>query len=244
MPALPEPATYARRPVVAVDPAKLVSDHLNLVRKIAWHVHGKVSTAIEIADLVQIGMIALLEAARQFEERGQAAFATYATLRIRGAMIDQLRRHATMCRGAVHRRRKIGEARAAVESETGRAAEHGEIARRLGMTVDAYHAALESSRGVRYESIDAVYSDHSEWFAADEEDAHAQIERAELSKALVAGLKLLPEREALVLQLYYVEELNLEEIGAVLNVGAARICQIKKAALDRLRGTLAEWDED
>ena len=117
-------------------------------------------------------------------------------------------------------------------------------AAKLGLTVDAYHAAIENSRGVRYESIDAVYSDHSEWFAADEEDAHAQIERAELSRALVAGLKNLPEREALVLQLYYVEELNLEEIGAVLEVGAARVCQIKKAALDRLRGTLGEWSEE
>ncbi len=243
MPALPESAVYSRAPAAAPDPAKLVSDHLGLVRKIAWHVHGKVSTAIEIADLIQIGMIALLEAARQFEERGTAAFATYATLRIRGAMIDQLRRHATMCRGAIHRRRKIGEARAAIESETGRAAEHGEIAEKLGLTVDAYHAAIESSRGVRYESIDAVYSDHSEWFAADEEDAHAQIERADLSRALVAGLKTLPEREALVLQLYFVEELNLEEIGAVLEVGAARVCQIKKAALDRLRGSLGEWAE-
>lgn len=187
-------------------------------------------------------MIALLEAARQFEERGQAAFATYATMRIRGAMIDQLRRHATMCRGAIHKRKQINDARAAIESEQGRGAEHPEIAERLGMTTDAYHAALESSRGVRYESIDAVYSDHSEWFAADEDDAHAQLERADLSRALVAGIKSLPEREAMVLQLYYVEELNLEEIGAVLNVGAARVCQIKKAALDRLRGTLGEWE--
>lgn len=241
MSALPEVALYARKP--APDPAKLVQDHLGLVRKIAWHVHGKVSTAIEIADLVQIGMIALLEAARQFEERGQAAFATYATMRIRGAMIDQLRRHATMCRGAIHRRRKIGEARAAVEAETGRAAEAAEIADKLGMTIEAYHSAVDNSRGVTYESIDAVYSDHSEWFAADEEDSHAQLERADLSRALVAGLKSLPEREAMVLQLYYVEELNLEEIGAVLGVGAARICQIKKAALDRLRGNLSGWDE-
>ena len=242
MSALPEPAVYGRRPLVAPDPSKLVADHLGLVRKIAWHVHGKVSTAIEVADLVQIGMIALLEAARHFEERGQAAFATYATMRIRGAMIDQLRRHATMCRGAIHKRKQIGAARAAVESELGRAANHAEVAERLGMTPDAYHAALENSQGVRYESIDAVYSDHSEWFAADEEDSHAQLERAELSQALVAGLKDLPEREAMVLQLYYVEELNLEEIGQVLNVGAARVCQIKKAALDRLRGTLGEWE--
>lgn len=234
--------TYAPRKA-APSPQQLVADHLNLVRKIAWHVHGKVSTAIEIADLIQIGMIALLEAARTFEERGSAAFATYATMRIRGAMIDQLRRQATMCRGALVRRRKMGEARTALENELGRAPSHDEMAERMGMTLDAYHAAIESSRGVHYESIDAVYSDHSEWFASDEEDAHEQLERAELSKALVAGLKTLPEREAMVLQLYYVEEMNLEEIGAVLNVGAARICQIKKAALDRLRANLADWSQ-
>ena len=88
-------------------PEALVRAHMPLVRKIAWHVHGRVASAIDVEDLVQIGMVALVEAANGFEDRGHA-FATYATMRIRGAMIDHLRRHATICRSAMARRRELG----------------------------------------------------------------------------------------------------------------------------------------
>jgi RNA polymerase sigma factor for flagellar operon FliA len=241
-PELVDLPVYSAKKAAGPTPQQLVQGHLNLVRKIAWHVHGKVSTAIEVADLIQIGMIALMESARSFEPRGTATFATYATMRVRGAMIDQLRRQAAMCRGALQRRRKFGETRSVLERELGRAPTHDEMAARLEMPLDTYFQAVEGMQGVRYESIDAVYSDHSEWFASGEEDAHDSLEREQLGRALVAGLKTLPEREALVLQLYYVEEMNLEEIGAVLEVGAARVCQIKKAALDRLRGKLTDWE--
>src|SRR5690606_10324543 len=111
-------ATYGRR--AAQPPEALVRAHMPLVRKIAWHVHGRVASAIEIEDLVQIGMVALVEAANSFEDRGHA-FATYATLRIRGAMIDHLRRHALIRRSAMARRRELLAARQALESRLGRA---------------------------------------------------------------------------------------------------------------------------
>jgi RNA polymerase sigma factor for flagellar operon FliA len=237
-----EMGVYAPARLVRTDPERLVQSHLGLVRKIAWHVHARVSSAIEVEDLIQIGMIALIEAARAFEDRGHAAFATYATVRVRGSMIDQLRKSATLVRSAIRRRREFGAARASLEGLLGRPATDEEMAERLELTVEAYRTAASATHAVRYESIDDVYSDHSEWFADEAPSAFDNLARGDLKRAISGAVGTLPEREALVLQLYYVEEMNLEEIGQVLDVGAARVCQIKKAALDKLRVKLSGWD--
>ena len=237
-----EMAVYAPAQLARTDPERLVQSHLGLVRKIAWHVHARVSTAIEVEDLIQIGMIALIEAARAFEDRGHAAFATYATVRVRGSMIDQLRKSATLVRSAIRRRREFGIARAALEGGLGRPATDDEMAERLELTVDTYRTLANATHAVRYESIDDVYSDHSEWFADEAPSAFENLARGDLKRAISTAVGALPEREALVLQLYYVEEMNLEEIGQVLDVGAARVCQIKKAALEKLRTELSPWD--
>ena len=115
-------ATYQRQ--AKPTPEALVRSHMQLVRKIAWHVHGRVASAIDVEDLVQIGMVALVEAANGFEDRGHA-FATYATLRFRGAMIDHLRRHATICRSAMAKRRELGTVRERLENRLGRGDGHG-----------------------------------------------------------------------------------------------------------------------
>jgi RNA polymerase sigma factor for flagellar operon FliA len=239
-----DPALYTATPATKPDPERLVQSHLGLVRKIAWHVHGRVSSAIDVEDLVQIGMVALIEAARAFEDRGQAAFATYATMRVRGAMIDQLRKGATMVRSAMRRKREWGAVQRRLHGELGRAPDDSEMAAALGITLEAYQAAQASMASTQVESIDDVYSDHNDWFASEEPDAHEVLARSRMQTAIAAVVKTLPEREAQVLQLYFVEELNLEEIGQVLGVGAARVCQIKKAALDKLRGKLGGWQDD
>jgi RNA polymerase sigma factor for flagellar operon FliA len=239
-----EAGVYAATPQRGDEADRLVRSHLGMVRRIAWHVHGRMSSAIDIEDLMQIGMVALIEAARTFEDRGQAAFATYATMRVRGAMIDQLRKGATVVRSAMRKRREWEAERNRLATELGRAPRDDEMAARLGLELEAYHAALAAQQTTHIENIDDVYSDSSAWFADDAPDAHDQLERSRLQAAIAAGVKLLPEREAMVLQLYFVEELNLEEIGQVLGVGAARVCQIKKAALDRLRGRLRGWEAD
>ena len=237
-----EIAVYAPARLARTDPERLVQSHLGLVRKIAWHVHARVSTAIEVEDLIQIGMVALIEAARGFEDRGHAAFATYATVRVRGSMIDQLRKSATLVRSAIRRRREFGAARASLEGLLGRPASDEEMAGRLELTVETYRTLAAATHAARYESIDDVYSDHSEWFADDAPDAFEVLARGDLKRAVAAAIGALPEREALVLQLYYVEEMNLEEIGQTLDVGSARVCQIKKSALEKLRGKLSSWD--
>ena len=221
-------------------PEALVRTHMPLVRRIAWHVHAKVASTVDVEDLAQIGMVALVEAANSFEDRGHA-FSTYATLRIRGAMIDHLRRHATICRAAIQRRRELARVRTQLESRLGRAATEAEMAEAMGLSAGDYRAMVDDSQAVQQESIEEVYSDHSMWFADIEERADDAIDRERLQGAIAEAIATLPEREAMVLQLYFVEEMNLEEIGQTLGVGAARICQIKKAALDRVRAMLKEW---
>jgi RNA polymerase sigma factor for flagellar operon FliA len=232
------PATYARQ--VKPTPEALVRTHMPLVRKIAWHVHARVASAIDVEDLAQMGMVALVEAANSFEDRGHA-FATYATLRIRGAMIDHLRRHATICRSAIVRRRELAQVRARLESRLGRSAGDAEMAEEMEMSAADYRAMVDDSQAVHQESIDEVYSDHSMWFADVEEQADTAFDRERLQAAVADAIRTLPERDAMVMQLYFVEEMNLEEIGQTLGVGAARVCQIKKAALDKMRLALGGW---
>ena len=222
-------------------PERLARQYMPLVRKIAWHVHGRVSTAIEVEDLLQIGMVALVEAANSFEDRG-LGFAAYAQLRVRGAMIDHLRRQATLCRSAMAKRKEIAGVRNRLEQQLGRLPTEAEMSSEMGLEPAAYREVADSVEMVQHTSMDEVYSDQSMWFADVEDRADDILERESLKAAIARGIGELPEREALVLQLYFVEELNLEEIGHTLDIGAARVCQIKKAALDRLREKLRDWD--
>ncbi len=234
-----EGLTYGRKAGVH-SPEKLARQYMPLVRKIAWHVHGRVSNAIEIEDLLQIGMVALVEAANGYEDRG-FGFATYAQMRIRGAMIDYLRRHATLCRSGMAKRKELSAVRARLVQKLGRVPLEAEMSAEMGLAPADYRVLADAAEFVQEHSIDEVYSDQSMWFADVEDRADDAMERASLKKALALCINKLPEREAMVLQLYFVEELNLEEIGATLDIGAARVCQIKKAALDKLRALLKDW---
>ncbi|WP_136163023.1 FliA/WhiG family RNA polymerase sigma factor [Sphingomonas flavalba] len=225
-------------PQPAVAHAQLVRDHMPLVRRIAWHIHGSVSSAVEIEDLIQIGLVALVEAAATFEDRGQVSFAQYLAMRLRGAMIDELRRQATLTRGAMRRRRALAETEATLHQRLGRPATDEELAAALGVTTERLRLDYSNAQPVRFEPIDGVYTDDNPWFMSDEPNPFELLESEDLRRALVAAIEGLAQREAQVIQLYYVEELNLEEIGAVLGVGAARVCQIKKAAHDKLRKAL------
>ena len=231
--------TYRRK--AGPSPESLAQQYMPLVRKIAWHVHGRVSSAIEIEDLLQIGMVALVESANSFEDRGHG-FAAYAQMRVRGAMIDHLRRHATICRSAMARRKTVMAARKELEQKSGRAPSESEVAAHLGLDAAAYRDLVDGTDSAQHQSIDEVYSDQSMWFADVSERADDMLERESLKKAIAGCIADLPQREAMVLQLYFVEEMNLEEIGLTLEIGAARVCQIKKAALDKLRARLADWN--
>jgi RNA polymerase sigma factor for flagellar operon FliA len=231
------PLTYSPVPAKR-DAEALVRKHLPLVRKIAWHIHGSMSSLVEVEDLIQIGMVALIEAVNGFEDRGAVTFEQYLMTRLRGSMIDELRRQATITRGAMRRRRAYQDALSSLATALGRPATEAEVAEKLGVTVEKLRAEYASAEAVRFDSIDDMYSDESPWFMSEEPSAFEQLAEAGQREALIEAITELPEKEQLVIQLYYVEELNLEEIGQVIGVGAARICQIKASAHARLKKSM------
>ncbi len=230
--------TYAPTPAKS-DVDAQVKKYLPMVRRIAWHVHGHMSTMVEVEDLIQIGLVALVEALGSFEDRGQVTLEQYLATRLRGSMIDELRRQATLTRGAMRRKREYAQTVTAMTAELGRAPKDAEVAERFGVTPEKLRTEYAAAEPVRFEPIDEVYADDQPWFASEEPNAFEALADAELRGALVAAIAALPEREAQVIQLYHVEELNLEEIGLVLGVGAARVCQIKAAAHAKLKKALA-----
>jgi RNA polymerase sigma factor for flagellar operon FliA len=229
--------TRTQRPGSDID--AIARRHLPLVRRIAWHIHGHMSSMVDVEDLVQVGLVALVEAVPMFEDRGSVTFEQYLSTRLRGAMIDELRRQATISRGAMKRRRDYAKTVATLTVELGRPPVPAEIADRLGVPLGRLRTDYADVQSVQFDSIDDVYTDEAPWFMDDGPDAFEALAEGELRSVLIEAIAALPEREAQVVQLYYVEELNLEEIGQVLGVGAARICQIKKAAHERLRKALA-----
>ena len=221
----------------------LLRTHNNMVRRIAWHVYARMSTSVELEDLIQTGLMALIECAATYEDRG-FAFATYASTRVRGSMIDQLRKEARMTRSAMAGRRKLSEARAKLQQQLMRPPTAFEMAEALDVDLETYNQLLISAVPVESDSVDELYSDHDPWFADASESADVTIEKEQMRALLASSIAGLPEREAMILQLFFVEELNLEEIGQTLGVGSARVCQIKKSALLKLRQQMEAAEAD
>jgi RNA polymerase sigma factor for flagellar operon FliA len=219
----------------------LVREHGALVRRLAWHVHSRMASSIELEDLIQTGLVALIEAARTYVDQGHA-FATYASVRVRGAMIDQLRRNSAMSRRAMADRRKLAQTRSDLEQRHLRPPTMADMAAALHLSLDAYQAMVDAAQPVQSASIDDIYSDHDGCFADPSASADQLVEVDDMREHLKVLIAELPEREAMILQLFFVEDLNLHEIGAVLGIGAARVCQIKKTALAKLRDRFGELE--
>ena len=222
----------------------LVEQHAPMVKRIAVHLQGRLPDGIETDDLVQAGLIALLDAARQYTPEKGASFETYASIRVRGAMLDEVRRNDWTPRSVYRKQRELSEAVRVVENRTGESASPADVAAELGLTLDEYHKTLSNVAGSRVLSLDSFLSDNpltSELPDEDGRDPDQELERAQFRQALVQSIGALPEREALVMSLYYDEELNLREIGEVLEVSESRVCQIHGQALVRLRARLEEW---
>ncbi len=221
---------------------RLIQRHLPLVRKLAWHVHGRVSTAIDVEDLIQIGMVVLVEAAQSFEDRG-FGFTNYAKLRVRGAMIDHLRKLSNISRLAMDFRKRMRTVKSKLTQELGGTPDEVAMAAALGMDQESFRIATDHARKIDLKPMDEVYADNNRWFEDKSEKADARIERNQRSQQLADAIACLPEREALTLQLHFFEEMKLEEIGQTLEVCSARISQIKKAALGNLREILANREQ-
>jgi RNA polymerase sigma factor for flagellar operon FliA len=219
----------------------LVDEHAPLVRKIAWQVFSRVSRTSELDDLIQTGLIALIEASRHYEERGYA-FATYASTRIRGAMIDQIRREADVGRSAMTANKRLQTVRRTLEQHLMRAPTTAEMAEAFDMSAEEYFALEKSASYGRSTSLDEL-TDGGILLAASDEDAGEACEQEDMLAALQGCIGRLPEREQLVLQLYFFDELNLQEIGLTLDVSAARICQIKRDAMARIETMMRAMTE-
>ncbi len=227
---------------------ELVKTHAPLVRRIAYHLMGRLPPSVDVGDLIQAGMIGLLEAARNYATDRSASFETYAGIRIRGAMLDELRRTDWTPRSVHRKAREVADVVRQVEIETGADADDAEVMKRLGMTADEYHQVLADAASARLLSLTAP-DDGDGSPAMDVADANGLgpaegLEQNGLRQALIDAITTLPEREQLVMSLYYEQELNLKEIGAVLGVTESRVCQIHGQAIIRLRARMTGWRDD
>ena len=222
----------------------LVAEHAALVKRIAYHLVNRLPPNVQADDLIQAGMIGLLEASRNYDPSQGASFETYAGIRIRGAMLDEIRRSDWTPRSVHRKARMVAEAMRDIENEEGRDARDVEVADALGMSLSDYHKILQDASGCRIFSLEELQSvgelpqeRKDGAISGPFEGMQRDMFKSELSEA-IAGL---PERERLVIALYYDKELNLREIGHVLGVSESRVCQIHSQATLRLRSRLSEW---
>ncbi|TVO76308.1 RNA polymerase sigma factor FliA [Sedimenticola selenatireducens] len=238
-------ATY--NAIQEMDSDTLVNRHAPLVKRIAYHLMNRLPPNVQADDLIQAGMIGLLEASRNYDPSQGASFETYAGIRIRGAMLDEIRRSDWTPRSVHRKARMVADAMRSIENEQGRDARDVEVAEVLDMSLVQYHRILQDASGCRIFSIEELQSVGELPYEGGNSDISGPfdgMQKDAFKKALAEAIAGLPERERLVIALYYDEEMNLREIGQVLGVSESRVCQIHSQATLRLRSRLADWLSD
>ena len=222
----------------------LVQRFVPLVKRIAYHLLARLPASVQLDDLVQNGMIGLLDAIDRYQEGFGAQFETYATQRIRGAMLDGLRENDWLPRNLRRELRRIEAAITQLEHANGRAPSESELADTLGMSLAEYQKILLEARGHQLVYFDDLAGDGDEdflerHFTDDSANPVAILEDRNVKTLLVAAIERLPEREKLMMALYYEQDLNLREIGEIMGVTESRVCQLHTQAIARLRGQIA-----
>lgn len=220
----------------------LVMRHAELVKRIAYHLAGRLPQSVEVNDLIQAGMVGLLEAAAHYASDRGASFETYAGIRIRGAMIDALRKQDWAPRSVHRKARAAAQAIRTIENAAGREARDAEIAAAMDISIEEYHRVLQDSLACQLASMDDANEAHE--VADRDSDPMHEAESGALRLAVADAIANLPERERLVMSMYYDDELNLKEIGAVLGISESRVCQLHGQALVRLRARLRSWNAE
>lgn len=224
-----------------------LAQYAPLVRKLALQLLARLPASVDLDDLIQAGMIGLLDAVRRYQENPDAQFETYATARVRGAMLDELRSQDWLPRSVRSKAKRIEQAIAKLEQKLMRAPTEAEIAAQLDLPIKQYHDLLNDAQGVQivhYEDFGTEGAPEPDWGAgAGHRRSGTPLDgllAADLRRTIVEAIDALPDREKLLLSLYFEQGLNLKEIGAVLGVSEARVCQIRTQATARIRVYLAE----
>ena len=228
------------------DKNHLLTEHMPLVKRLAHHMKAKLPPSVEVDDLIQAGMMGLLDAINRYEDNHGAQFETYAVLRIRGAMLDELRNSDWMPRSTRQNMRKVEAAMEALQQRLGRPASESEIAKSLKMSLADYQDMLGDGGGhqlLYYEDFHDTEEGSDGFldrYAVDDSDPLRSLLDTGFRQAVIDAIDALPPREKMLMGLYYEEELNLKEIGAVMGVSESRVSQLHTQAVSRLRATLKE----
>ena len=230
-----------------LDVDSLLKQYSPLVRRLAHQMIAKLPANVEIDDLIQVGMIGLTDALSRFDASQGVQFETFATQRIRGAMLDELRGSDWMSRGNRRQQRSIESAVHKLEQKLGRAPSEREIANEMGISLTEYQELLGKVRGTQLVYLEDIGGgedgdDYLDRHVADEDvNPLAMLQDRRMREALVDAIKNLPEREQYVMSMYYEQDMNLKEIAAVLDVTESRVCQLHSQSIARLRVRLREW---
>ncbi|MFO1282261.1 MAG: RNA polymerase sigma factor FliA [Burkholderiales bacterium] len=229
-----------------IDVSQRVTEFAPLVRRMAHHLAAKLPASVQIDDIVQAGMIGLMDAASRYQEGQGSAFETFASQRIRGAMLDELRESDWLPRSMRKALRRVENAISKLQQKLGRAPTEREIAESMGLSMADYHAELQEAKGYELLHLEDFSADGGDDFLDRHcpdrgEDPFERVKDTRFRQALVEAIDHLPEREKLLMGLYYEQELNFKEIAAVLEVSESRICQLHAQAVARLRSKLRDW---
>lgn len=240
-------AMYEASP--SIDKKINIEDYASLVKRIAYHMMMRMPASVQVDDLIQAGTIGLIEAAQKYDASRGASFETYAGIRIRGAIVDEMRRGDWVPRSVHRNARRVAEAISIVENRTGRDAKDVDVAQELGVSLQEYYSMLQDANSGRLFSYEETFGEEDSNIDGSDQGLSFNspvetMQRDGVKKALAKAIAELPEREQMVLSLYYDQELNLKEIGLVLGVSESRICQIHSQATIKLRQKMASWLPD
>nr|WP_086941096.1 RNA polymerase sigma factor FliA [Thaumasiovibrio occultus] len=226
------------------NPRAFIERYSPLVKRIAHHLMGRLPPSVQLEDMIQAGMIGLIEAQQSYDVSKGASFETFAGIRIRGAMLDEIRRGDWVPRSVHKNSRLISQAIAELEVALGRNPKDTEIADAMGISLEQYHQALNDVNCGRLVGIEDLGVSEDSIGTEEKREENLPLQEVvddSFRSTLADAIRELPEREGLILSLYYDEELNLKEIGAVLGVSESRVSQIHSQAMQRLRAKLSAW---